>query len=248
VSSPFPRLSAEKQREGFREVAPDAAQQREKGGYVASNAPSQQTLPDADETTAGADEPRSQLSNTVTEKAISTAVHVGMRGPAAKIAGAAAAIGCEGYALYKDIGEHSDALESRVISSGQFQERVAESTIASSGRAIGGLAGAVAGQAAIPVPVVGAVVGGVVGAACGGLHATSFSRGAFRLTGSKAKGGDDLVRCIEHKPRSEVAQGGPCNGGMAADAAAENLQEDLLPSAPTRGAAYGGLEEEEQLL
>merc|ERR1712066_362455 len=63
---------------------------------------------------------------------------------------------------------------------------------------MGGFAGVAIGQAAIPVPLVGAVVGGVVGAACGGLHADSFARGMLRLSGNKAKGGDDLVRCVEH--------------------------------------------------
>lgn len=150
--------------------------------------------------------PRTQLSKTLQDKAIHTAAHVALRGPAAKIAGAAAAIGCEGYNLYQDVGGHSEQLENKNISKDQFQERVAESTIQSSGRAIGGLAGAAAGQAAIPIPLVGAVVGGVLGAAAGGMHASSFARGAFRLSGSKARGGDDLVRCIEHKPMNNSAQ------------------------------------------
>ncbi|CAE7530389.1 unnamed protein product, partial [Symbiodinium sp. CCMP2456] len=132
------------------------------------------------------------------EKAISTAIHVGCRGPAARVAGAAAAMTVEGYALYKEIGRHCEQLEGKNISSEQFTERICESTVSSSGRAIGSLAGAAVGQASIPVPVVGAVIGGVAGAACGGFYANSLVRGAWRLSGGKAKGGDDIVRCVEH--------------------------------------------------
>ncbi|CAE7216506.1 unnamed protein product [Symbiodinium pilosum] len=132
------------------------------------------------------------------EKAISTAIHVGCRGPAARVAGAAAAMTVEGYALYKEIGRHCEQLEVKNISSDQFTERICESTVSSSGRAIGSLAGAAMGQASIPVPVVGAVIGGVAGAACGGFYANSLVRGAWRLSGGKAKGGDDIVRCVEH--------------------------------------------------
>jgi len=141
--------------------------------------------------------------STLQEKAVSTVVHAGLRGPAARAAGAAAAIGCEGYGLYKEISAHGERLQSRDISACQYQEKVYESTVTSSGRAIGGLAGAAAGQAAIPVPLVGAVVGGLVGAACGGAHAASFARGMWRMSGGSAHGGDDLVRCVEHRAGEE---------------------------------------------
>lgn len=190
--------------------------------------------------------PRSQLSHTIREKAVHTAVHVGLRGSAAKIAGAAAAIGCEGYALYQDVGGHSEKLQNNDISKDQFQERVAESTITSSGRAIGGLAGAAAGQAAIPVPLVGAVIGGVLGAGVGGLHANSFARGAFRLSGSKARGGDDLVRCIEHKPAKYAS------GAFAASSEPAAVSHPAAAAAapPAAAAAPAGifLADEEQLL
>lgn len=72
------------------------------------------------------------------------------------------------------------------------------------------MAGAVAGQAAIPVPVLGAVIGGVVGAMAAGHHASSLVKGSLRLTGSQARGGDDLVRCVEHGPGSaDAAPGRP---------------------------------------
>jgi len=148
----------------------------------------------------GAEDSSSSLTTTIQEKALATALHLGLRGSAARVAGAVAAVGCEGYALYREIAEHGEQLGNRNISEDQFQERVCESAVSSSGRAIGGLAGAAAGQAAIPVPIVGAVVGGVLGAACGGLHANSLVRGAWRLSGAKAKGGEDLVRCVEHRP------------------------------------------------
>jgi len=147
-----------------------------------------------------------KLKAKVQEKALSTAVHLGLRGPMARAAGAVAAVGVEGYALYQEIAEHAEKHEQRTISSDQYQERICESALSSSGRALGGLAGAAAGQAAIPVPVVGAVVGGVVGAVCGGFHASSLVRGASRLSGSKAKGGDDLVRCVEHQPETDAKQ------------------------------------------
>ncbi|CAE7323810.1 unnamed protein product [Symbiodinium natans] len=140
----------------------------------------------------------SKVPEKLQEKAISTAIHVGCRGPASRVAGAAAAMTVEGYALYKEIGRHCEQLEVKKISSEQFTERICESTVSSSGRAIGSLAGAAVGQASIPVPVVGAVIGGVAGAACGGFYANSLVRGAWRLSGGKAKGGDDIVRCVEH--------------------------------------------------
>ncbi|CAK0894519.1 unnamed protein product [Prorocentrum cordatum] len=129
-----------------------------------------------------------------TDTAVQTAVHAGLRGPATRLAGAAAAMGCEGYALYKEVREHADKYKRRDISGSQYEEKVAESAITSSGRAMGGLCGAAVGQAALPVPIVGAVVGGLVGATAGGLHASSLVRGMSRLSGGKAKGGDDLVR------------------------------------------------------
>mmetsp|Transcript_75314 Transcript_75314/g.140432 ORF Transcript_75314/g.140432 Transcript_75314/m.140432 type:complete len:400 (+) Transcript_75314:32-1231(+) len=145
------------------------------------------------------------LSSVIGEKAVATGVHLCLKsGAAAKVAGAAATFGCEGYALYQEVSAHSEKLEKGDMSNDQFQEKVSESTITSAGRAMGGLAGVAVGQAAIPVPLVGAVVGGVLGATCGGLHANSFATGMLRLTGGKARGGDDLVRCIEHKsPETE---------------------------------------------
>jgi len=140
-------------------------------------------------------------ASVIPDKICPTAVHVALRsGPAARVAGVAATVGVEGYELYKSIGEHYQRLNERTISGEQCQERILESVVSSSSRAAGGLAGAAVGQAAIPIPVVGALLGGVVGAACGGYHATSFVRGSARLAGSKAKGGDDLVRCVEHQP------------------------------------------------
>lgn len=150
------------------------------------------------ETTSNQQNASGSFASTLQEKALATAVHAGLRGPAAKVAGAAAALGFEGYNLYREIGEHSEQLESKEISSDQYKEKICESAISSSGRAFGGLAGAAAGQVVIPVPFVGAVVGGLVGAACGGLQANSLARGVLRLSGGCAKGGDDLVRCIEH--------------------------------------------------
>eukprot|EP00438_Fugacium_kawagutii_P031111 Skav214917 [mRNA] locus=scaffold2073:85523:86239:- [translate_table: standard] len=140
------------------------------------------------------------LPERVQEKAISTAIHVGCRGSAARAAGAAAAMTVEGYALYKEIGKHCEEFGEKNISSDQFAERICESTVSSSGRAIGSLAGAAVGQASIPVPIVGAVIGGVAGATCGGFYANSLVRGAWRLSGGSAKGGDDIVRCVEHGP------------------------------------------------
>eukprot|EP00439_Symbiodinium_sp_Y106_P068533 s2747_g11.t1 len=148
------------------------------------------------------------------EKAISTAIHVGCRGPAARVAGAAAAMTVEGYALYKEIGRHCEQLEGKNISSEQFTERICESTVSSSGRAIGSLAGAAVGQASIPVPVVGAVIGGVAGAACGGFYANSLVRGAWRLSGGKAKGGDDIVRCAEETAQSWKLSTRPSTAAM----------------------------------
>ncbi|CAK9014609.1 unnamed protein product [Durusdinium trenchii] len=146
---------------------------------------------------------RQAIPERVQEKAVSTAIHVGCRGSAARAAGAAAAMTVEGYALYKEIGKHCEQLEEKNISSDQFAERICESTVSSSGRAIGSLAGAAVGQASIPVPVVGAVIGGVAGAACGGFYANSLVRGAWRLSGGPAKGGDGIVRCVEHSVASE---------------------------------------------
>lgn len=176
---------------------------------------------------------RSQFRKTVEEKAVSTVLHVGLRGPAARVAGAAAAFGCEGYALYQDIGQHKEELENKNISKDQFQEKVTDSTISSSGRAFGGLAGAVAGQAACPVPIVGAVVGGVIGAGIGGFQAQSFSRGLLAMTGGRAKGGDDLVRCVEHKPREELVQNFP-DFSVAPPQRGDLLQapQDLRPRKP----------------
>lgn len=107
-----------------------------------------------------------------------------MRGPAARVTGAAAAIGFEAYALYSEVTEHGNQKANAQISGGQYEDRVAGSGIASLGCAMGGLVGATIGQAAIPVPILGAVVGGVVGATAGGFHASS-------VTGGKQKGGDD---------------------------------------------------------
>lgn len=178
-------------------------------------------LDDATPASPSSSDSASRLTAALQEKALATALHVGLRGPAARVAGAAAAVGLEGYGLYCEINEHGERLDNRSISEAQYQERVCESAVTSSGRAMGGLAGAAAGQAAIPVPIVGAVVGGVIGAACGGLHANSLARGAWRLTGGKAKGGDDLVRCIEHRPTSEAE---PCAGAEA------RLQEPSSPA------------------
>jgi len=144
------------------------------------------------------------LPDKLQEKALSTAIHMGCRGPAARAAGAAAAMTVEGYALYKEIGKHCELHEAKNISSDQLTERVCESTVSSSGRAMGSLAGAALGQASIPVPVVGAVIGGVAGAACGGFYANSLVRGAWRLSGGKAKGGEDIVRCVEHAPEDRA--------------------------------------------
>jgi len=168
------------------------------------------------------------LTGSLHENAIHTAMHCGLRGPAAKVAGTAAAIGCEGYKLYHEISGHGDKLVHRKISEGQYQERVCESTITCSSRAIGGFAGAAAGQVAIPVPVLGAVVGSVVGATCGGLHAESLVRGAWRLSGGKAKGGDDLVRCVEHYPKPNGER--PDLVSSACDASTD---QSLLPSGST---------------
>jgi hypothetical protein len=147
-----------------------------------------------------------KLTHKLKEKAISTAVHLGCKGPAAKVAGAAAAVTVEGYALYREISNHGEHLESKKISQEQYQERICESSVTSSARAIGGLAGAAVGQAAIPVPLVGALVGGVIGGACGGFHANSLVRGAMRLSG-RAKGGDGLVRCVEHTSKDLTEEG-----------------------------------------
>eukprot|EP00927_Polykrikos_kofoidii_P040166 TRINITY_DN34383_c0_g1_i1.p1 TRINITY_DN34383_c0_g1~~TRINITY_DN34383_c0_g1_i1.p1 ORF type:complete len:435 (+),score=71.66 TRINITY_DN34383_c0_g1_i1:123-1427(+) len=146
-------------------------------------------------------------TNNIHHRAVETVVHVGMRGPIAKLAGAAAAVGFEGYNLYREVGEHQEKLEDKKINSLQFQERCTESAVTSSGRVMGGLAGAAAGQAAIPVPLVGAVVGGLVGAAAGGFHANSLVAGAMRLAGGRAKSGDDLVTCTEHFPCKERNEG-----------------------------------------
>lgn len=184
--------------------------------------------------TPSADDRQFQVSEGHSKELLSTAVHVGLRGPAAKIAGAAAAIGCEGYALYKDIGDHQQQRAKQNISSDQFKERVTDSTITSSGRALGGLAGAVAGQAAIPVPIVGAMVGGIVGAAAGGLHASSFSQGIMKLSGGRAKGGDDLVRCIEHKPGGERAQHFSESSPAIAGGSAPEKRLPELPEVPAQ--------------
>mmetsp|Transcript_67733 Transcript_67733/g.141574 ORF Transcript_67733/g.141574 Transcript_67733/m.141574 type:complete len:215 (-) Transcript_67733:384-1028(-) len=143
------------------------------------------------------------LTSSVGEKTMGTALHVGLRtGHAARLAGAGLAFGCEGYTLYREVETHRQQLDSQAISNDQCQERIAESTVSSGGRALGGLAGAAVGQAAIPVPIVGAVLGGIVGAAAGGFQASSLIRGSLRLSGTQAKGGDDLVRCVEHAPSS----------------------------------------------
>lgn len=160
------------------------------------------------------------------ENAIHTAMHCGLRGPAAKVVGTAAAVGCEGYRLYSEVSGHKETLEHQKISEGQYQERVCDSTVTASSRALGGFAGAAAGQAMIPVPVVGAVVGSVVGATCGGLHAESLLRGAWRLSGGKAKGGDDLVRCVEHYPKSN----GENSSGL--DSCPPKSSSDLFSSDP----------------
>jgi len=147
----------------------------------------------------------SRMQQKLQEKIVSGALHLGCRGPAAKVAGAAAAMTVEGYALYKEIDGHRQELGRNVISDEQYTEKICESSITSSGRAIGSLAGAAIGQASIPVPVVGAVIGGVVGGACGGFHANSLIKGAWRLSGGKAKGGDDLVRCVDHTEGDEAS-------------------------------------------
>uniref|UniRef100_A0A7S1F822 Uncharacterized protein n=1 Tax=Noctiluca scintillans TaxID=2966 RepID=A0A7S1F822_NOCSC len=144
------------------------------------------------------------------ESAMTSALHVGFRSSAAKTCGSVAAAGFEGYALYREVGEHGDKLDQKKISADQYQERVSESTITSAARAVGGLAGAGMGQLLVPVPVVGAVVGGVCGAAMGGFQATSFASGMLRLAGNKAKGGDDLVRCVEHLPSDPVIEEAEC--------------------------------------
>jgi len=123
----------------------------------------------------------------------------GFSGSAARVAGAAAAVGCEGYRLYNEVVENNRSLRDRIINEAQYQENFASSTVECSGRAMGGLAGAALGQAAIPVPVVGAVVGGVAGAVAGGAHSAALFKGMWRLSGGKAKA-DDQVRCIEHRP------------------------------------------------
>mmetsp|Transcript_5844 Transcript_5844/g.13936 ORF Transcript_5844/g.13936 Transcript_5844/m.13936 type:complete len:393 (-) Transcript_5844:82-1260(-) len=168
------------------------------------------------------------LSSVIGEKAVATGVHLCLKsGAAAKVAGAAATFGCEGYGLYQEVSAHNEKLGKGDISTDQFQEKVSESTITSAGRAMGGLAGVAVGQAAIPVPLVGAVVGGVLGATCGGLHANSFATGMLRLTGGKARGGDDLVRCIEHKiadteNMENILPAQVCAGGT------DDAPEDLL--------------------
>lgn len=156
--------------------------------------------------------PSSSGMTTFQEKALHTALHAGLKnGAVAKTAGAVAAISCEGFNLYQNITEHTDQLKESKISDDQYQEKICESSVTSSGRVMGGLAGAAVAQAAIPVPVVGALVGGMVGAAAGGLHANSLVRGALRLSGSQAKGGDNLVRCVEHQPASETSRGNVAN-------------------------------------
>jgi len=163
----------------------------------------------------------SQATHKLQEKAISSMVHLGLRGPAAKVAGAAAAMTVEGYALYQDIRHHGEKLETNSINADQFTERVCESGVTSSGRVFGSMAGAAIGQAAIPIPILGAVVGGVLGGTCGGLQANSLIRGAWRLSGGKAKGGEDLVRVVEH--------GRSADGPMFAASATLKISVPALP-------------------
>eukprot|EP00930_Biecheleria_cincta_P010655 TRINITY_DN1128_c0_g1_i2.p1 TRINITY_DN1128_c0_g1~~TRINITY_DN1128_c0_g1_i2.p1 ORF type:complete len:385 (+),score=73.12 TRINITY_DN1128_c0_g1_i2:30-1157(+) len=174
-----------------------------------------------------------RVTGKLQEKALSTALHLGCRGPAARVAGAAAAMTVEGYALYKEIDGHRAQLHRQTISTDQYTERACESFVSSSGRAIGSLAGAAMGQAAIPVPVVGAVIGGVIGGTAGGFHANSLIKGAWRLSGGKAKGGDDLVRCVEYDPplhRQDVSSDLVLVSGTQAPAPwpARAEDEDLL--------------------
>lgn len=139
------------------------------------------------------------------EKGLNAVLHAGLRGgQVAKVAGVAAALSCEGYNLYQEVVQHGEKHKEGNINSDQYQERICESAVTSSSRCVGGLAGAAVGQAAIPVPVVGALIGGLVGAAAGGLQANSMVRGALRLSGSQAKGGDDLVRCVEYTPNASA--------------------------------------------
>uniref|UniRef100_A0A7S4SRK2 Uncharacterized protein n=1 Tax=Alexandrium monilatum TaxID=311494 RepID=A0A7S4SRK2_9DINO len=189
------------------------------------------------------EEKGSSFTSTLQEKALATALHLGLKGPAARAAGAVAAVSCEGYALYREILEHNDQFDHRNINEDQYKERVCESAVSSSGRAMGGLAGAAAGQAAIPVPIVGAVVGGVLGAACGGYHANSLVRGAWRLSGAKAKGGDDLVRCVEHKPDMAEAAN---SGGVTLGSSDTDLGCSLTACSAPSPASLPRQEEEEE--
>ena len=185
----FDPIKGDRQETTVPPAGPEVSNVDESGG---NNSPESKTLKSSSKLDA--------IPDRLQEKALSTAVHVGCRGSAARAAGAAAAMTVEGYALYKEIGKHCEQLEEKNISSDQFAERICESTVSSSGRAIGSLAGAAMGQASIPVPIVGAVIGGVAGATCGGFYANSLVRGAWRLSGGSAKGGDDIVRCVEHFP------------------------------------------------
>ncbi|OLP86396.1 hypothetical protein AK812_SmicGene32513 [Symbiodinium microadriaticum] len=146
------------------------------------------------------------------EKAISTAIHVGCRGPAARVAGAAAAMTVEGYArlwhhsVVQDFactdGErHAISVVQRnwsaLRAARQNDEnrpvphilntpligQLEDKNISSEQFTAQISAVGKKAEASIPVPVVGAVIGGVAGAACGGFYANSLVRGAWRLSG-----------------------------------------------------------------
>jgi len=174
--------------------------------------------------------------NKFKESAISGVVHVAARGPAARVAGAGIAVGFEGYNLYHDVQDHNEKLEQKEINDDQYKERVADSTITSSGRAIGGLAGAAMGQAAIPIPLVGAIIGGVVGGCAGGLHASSFATGMWKITGTSAKSaGHDMVRCVEHTSTRPSASSNPFTAAASPIAASAPAVEAAAPyEAPQR--------------
>lgn len=156
----------------------------------------------------------SHVQACVAEGATKRILQGGMHGPAARFAGAAAAVGCEAYRLYGEVQEKSQQLKDKVINQDQFTEGVTMCSVSASGRAMGGLAGAGVGQAMIPIPIVGAVVGGVAGAVVGGVHSETFASGVWRLSGNKAKAADN-VKCIEHKVddqpciRAEYTNHGP---------------------------------------
>merc|ERR1719265_1631943 len=164
----------------------------------------------------------SHLKAHLMEGATKKIVQGGMHGPGARVAGAAAAVGCEAYRLYGEVQEKSEQLRDNVINKEQYTEGVTMCSVAASGRAMGGLAGAALGQASIPIPVVGAVIGGVAGAVVGGVHSETFAGGIFRLTGGKAKA-DENVRCIEHKSNDQPVSQSECTYSCGGYNSSSNL-------------------------